>query len=109
MICQTEQIMDTTSIILAGSGIIQSLLLLLLIPSEENMNENVKKEYDGFMKLKGDSSYTQRTKELMQFIADDQFEEGIYKETRNWSFLPILKNLKETFVGFYFRKLEKKQ
>ena len=106
MIHQTEQIMETTSIILAGSGVIQSLLLLLLIPSEENMNENVKKEYDGFMKLKGDSSYTQRTKELMQFIADDQFEEDIYKESRNWSYLPILKNLKETFVGFYFRKLE---
>ena len=91
---------------MVGSGLIQSLLLLLFQPTEENMNETVKRDYDNFMKLRGNSPNTQRTKELIQHIADDGFDENVYKESRNWTYLSVLKKLKETFVGFYFKRLE---
>lgn len=91
--------------ILAGSGAIHGLLLLLFQPTEETMNETVQKEYEGFMKLREGKSTSHRTKEIIQFIADDKFEEGVYKDSLNWSYLSTLKNLKEEFVSFYFRKL----
>lgn len=97
--------METTSIILAGTGVIQSLLLLLFQPTDENMNETVTKDYENFMKLKEDSSSTQRTRELIRFIADDSFGEDIYKDSDNWTYLAELKRIKETFVRFYFSKL----
>lgn len=97
--------MEFTSIILAGSGVIQSLLLLLLQPTDENMNETVKKDFDNFMKLRT-GTISQRTKELMQFVADDKFDEDVYKASQNWTYLAVLKKLKETFVEFYFKKLE---
>ncbi len=91
--------------ILAGSGAIHGLLLLLFQPTEETMNETVQKEYEGFMKLREGKSTSHRTKEIIQFIADDKFEEGVYKDSLNWSYLSTLKNLKEEFVSFYFKKL----
>ena len=98
--------MDIVNVIMAGIGTIQSILLLLFQPTEENMNETVKKDYDEFMKLRGEGSNTKRTRELIQFIADDGFEETIFMESRNWSYLSELKKLKEGFVGFYFGRLE---
>ena len=56
--------METTSIILAGTGVIQSILLLLFQPTNENMNETVTKEYENFMKLKEGSSSTLRTQRI---------------------------------------------
>lgn len=97
--------MDGTSIIIAGSGVIQSLLLLLFQPTEEYMNEIVKRDYDDFMKLRGNAPNTLRTRELIQHIADDGFDENVYKESRNWSYLAVLKKLKGSIVEFYFRKL----
>ena len=98
--------MEEFNLILAGSGVIHGLLLLLFQPTEETMNETVQKEYDGFMKLREGTSSTHRTKEVIQFIADDKFDEGIYKESLNWTYLSTLKNLKEEFVSFYFKKLK---
>ncbi len=91
--------------ILAGSGVVHGLLLLLFQPTEETMNETLKKEYDGFMKLRKGTSSSHRTKEIIQFIADDKFDEGVYKDSLNWTYLSTLKNLKEGFVRFYFKKL----
>lgn len=98
--------METTSIILAGTGVIQSLLLLLFQPTNENMNEIVTKDYENFMKLKEGSSSTLRTRELIRFIADDSFGEDIYKDSDNWTYLAELKRIKEAFVRFYFSKLK---
>jgi hypothetical protein len=98
--------MDTTSIILAGSGVVQSLLLLLFQPTDENMNETVTKDYENFMKLKEGSSSTIRTRELIRFIADDGFGGAIYKDSDNWTYLAELKRIKEVFVRFYFSKLK---
>lgn len=91
--------------ILAGSGVIHGLILLLLLQSEETMNETVQKEFDGFMKLR-EGKTSHRTKEIIQFIADDKFDEEIYKDSLNWTYRYILKNLKEEFVSFYFKKLK---
>ena len=98
--------METTSIILAGTGVFQSLLLLLFQPTDENMNETVTKDYENFMKLKEGSSSTIRTRELIRFIADDSFGEDIYKDSDNWTYLAELKRIKETFVRFYFSNLK---
>lgn len=91
---------------MAGVGTVQSILLLLLQPTEESMNETVQKDYDEFMKLRGKGSYTKRTRELIQYIADDGFNETVFKESRNWVYLSELKKLKEGFVRFYFKRLE---
>lgn len=96
--------MEEFNLILAGSGVIHGLLLLLFQPTEETMNETVQKEYDGFMKLR-EGKTSHRIKEIIQFIADDKFDEGVYKDSLNWSYLSTLKNLKEEFVSFYFKKL----
>ena len=73
--------MDITSIIMAGSGVVQSLLLLLFQPTEEEMNEIVQRDYDEFMKLRGSAPNTLRTREVIQHIADDGFDEG-YDQAR---------------------------
>jgi len=96
--------MEATSII-AGIGVIHSLLLLLTIPIEENMSVEAKKEYDDLMKLKSNHSNSQRTKDLIQFVADDKFSDGVLK-IHNIIYMPILRKLKETFVKFYFKRLE---
>jgi hypothetical protein len=93
-------------LILAGSGVIHGLLLLLFQPTEETMNETVQREFDGFMKLREGQPVSHRTKEIIQFIADDKFNEEIYKDSLNWTYLSTLKNLKEEFVTFYFMKLK---
>ncbi len=98
--------MEELSLILAGSGVIHGIILLLFQPTEEKMNETVQKEYDTFMKLREGKSTSQRTKEIIQFISDDKFDEGLYKESSNWTFLLTLKSLKEEFVSFYFMKLK---
>ena len=98
--------MDITSYIMAGTGVVQSLLLLLFQPTEENMNESVEKDYEEFMKLRGKGSNTKRTKELIRFIANDSFDETVFKVSRNWVYLSELKKLKESFVRFYFNRLE---
>lgn len=97
--------MEEVNLILAGSGVIHGLLLLLFQPTEESMNETVQKEFDGFMKLREGTSTSHRTKEIIQFIADDKFDERVYKDSLNWTYLSTLKNLKEEFVRFYFKKL----
>lgn len=98
--------MEELNLILAGSGVIHGLLLLLFQPTEETMNETVQKEYDGFMQLRKGKSTSHRTKEIIQFIADDKFDEEIYKDSLNWTYLSRLKSLKEEFVSFYFMKLK---
>jgi hypothetical protein len=99
--------METTSIILAGTGVIQSLLLLLLLqPTEENMNETVQKEYDSFMKLQKGSSSTVNTREFIRLVSEDHFREDVYRDSDNWTYLAILKKLKESIVGFYFTKIQ---
>ena len=98
--------MEEFNLILAGSGVIHGLLLLLFQPTEETMNETVQKEYDGFMKLREGKTTSHRTKEIIQFIADDKFDEGVYKDSLNWTYLSTLKSLKEEFVTFYFMKLK---
>lgn len=98
--------MEEFNLILAGSGVIHGLLLLLFQPTEETMNETVQKEYDGFMKLREGKTTSHRTKEIIQFIADDKFNEELYKDSHNWTYLSTLKNLKEEFVIFYFMKLK---
>ncbi len=98
--------MDIVGIIMAGVGAIQALLLLLFQPTEENMNETVQKDYEEFMKLRGKGSNTLRTKELIMYIADDGFNETVFKESRNWVYLSELKKLKESFVRFYFKRLD---
>ena len=90
---------------MAGSGVVQSLLLLLIQPTKENMNETVTKDYDEFMKLRGNVPNTLRTKEVIQHIADDGFDENVFKESRNWTYLSDLKKLKGNIVEFYFRRL----
>lgn len=91
---------------MAGIGAVQSFFLLLLIPTEDNMNETVKKDFDDFMKLKGEGAITPRIRELIRFIADDGFDEVDFKKSRNWAYLSELKKLKEDFVKFYFYSLE---
>jgi hypothetical protein len=98
--------MEEVNLILAGSTVIHGLLLLLFQPTEESMNDTVQKEFDGFMKLREGTSTSHRTKEIIQFIADDKFDEGVYKDSLNWTYLSTLKNLKEEFVTFYFKKLK---
>ena len=98
--------MEEFNLILAGSGVIHGLLLLLFQPTEETMNETVQKEFDGFMKLREGKSTSHRTKEIIQFIADDKFDEDLYKDSLNWTYLSTLKSLKEEFVTFYFMKLK---
>lgn len=98
--------MEEFNLILAGSGVIHGLLLLLFQPTEETMNETVQKEFDGFMKLREGKSTSHRTKEIIQFIADDKFDEDLYKDSLNWTYLSTLKSLKEEFVSFYFMKLK---
>jgi len=98
--------MEPTSIIIAGTGIIQSLLLLLLQPTDEQMSEQAKKDYENFMKMMEGVSRTQRTKELIQFVADDKFGDSVYTNSENWSYLAELKGVKEKFVKFYFSKIK---
>jgi hypothetical protein len=98
--------MEELELILAGSGVIHGLLLLLFQPTEETMNETVQKEYDTFMELREGKSTSHRTKEIIQFISDDKFDEGLYKDSTNWTFLSTLKSMKEEFVNFYFMKLK---
>lgn len=98
--------METTSIILAGTGVIQSLLLLLFQPTEENMNETVQKEYDSFMKLQKGSSSTMNTREFIRLVSEDHFNEAVYRNSDNWTYLAILKKLKESIVNFYFTKIQ---
>lgn len=91
---------------MAGIGVVQSFFFLFLFPTEEIMNETVRKNYEDFMKLKGEGAITPRIRELIRFIADDGFEEVVFKESRNWVYLSDLKKLKEDFVKFYFYSLE---
>ena len=98
--------METTSIILAGTGVIQSILLLLFQPTNENMNETVQKEYDGFMKLQKGSSSTVNTREFIRIVSEDHFNEDVYRNSDNWSYLAILKKLKESIVDFYFTRIQ---
>ena len=98
--------METTSIILAGTGVIQALLLLLFQPTEENMNETVQKEYDSFMKLQKGSSSTVNTREFIRLVSEDHFNENVYRNSDNWTYLAILKKLKESIVEFYFTKIQ---
>lgn len=97
--------METTSIILAGTGIIKSFFFFFLFMNEEMTNEAVKAEYDKYMKLNEGSGNDKRTKEFVQFIADDKFGEETYKKVDNWTYLATLSKLKETFVKFYFKSL----
>lgn len=97
--------METTSIILAGAGIIKSFYFFFLFMTQEMMNEAVKAEYDKYMKLNAGSASDKRTNEFIQFIADDKFDLETYKKADNWSYLSALSKLKETFVKFYFKNL----
>jgi len=97
--------MEELNLILAGSGVIHGLLLLLFQPTKEKMNEAVQREFDLFMKLREGKSTSHRTKEIIQFIADDKFDERIYKDSSNWTYLSTLKSVKEEFVSFYFKSL----
>ena len=58
------------------------------------------------MKLREGKPTSHRTKEIIQFIADDKFDEKLYKDSLNWTYLSTLKDLKEEFVTFYFMKLK---
>jgi len=98
--------METTSIILAGTGIIKSFYFFFFFLSEEMMNEAVKAEYDNYMRLNKGSVQDKRTNEFIQFIADDKFNKETYVKGTNWTYLSTLSKLKETFVKFYFKSLD---
>jgi hypothetical protein len=98
--------METTSIILAGAGVIKSFYFFFFFMTEEMMNVAVKAEYDKYMKLNEGSGKDKRTQEFIQFIADDKFNEETYKRADNWTYLAALSKLKETFVKFYFKNLD---
>ena len=70
------------------------------------MNETVQKEYDGFMKLQKGSSSTVNTREFIRLVSEDHFNEDVYRNSENCTYLAILKKLKESIVEFYFTKIQ---
>lgn len=99
-------IVEHTELIITGVGIIKSFFFFFLYMTEEMMNETVKLEYDEYMKYNTGSDTDSRTKEFIQFIADDKFKIETFNKSVNWSYLSTLKKLKEDFVKFYFKSLE---
>lgn len=98
--------MDIVDVIMAGIGSVQAYVLLGFLFTEKNMNATIRKDFDDFMKLKGEGAITHIIRERIRFIVDDGFDEVVFNEPRNGVYLSELKKLKEDFVKFYFYSLE---
>lgn len=98
--------MITTVSIVTDPGVTQSLLLFLLLLTDEMMDVRVKNEYDSFMKFSEGSITDKTTDEFIRFIADDKFRSGTFLLGGNATYLATLKKLKESFVRFYFKNLD---
>ena len=73
---------------------------------EKMINETVKVEYEKYMKYNDGSPIDSKTKEFIQFIADDKFKVETVNRLNNMFYLGKLDALKEEFVKFYFKNLE---
>lgn len=98
--------METTDLIIAGTGIIKSFFFFFVFMDEKMINETVKVEYEKYMKYNDGSPIDSKTKEFIQFIADDKFKVETVNRLNNMFYLGKLDALKEEFVKFYFKNLE---